>query len=752
MYNKESIAEINQYTSVVTLNDDMIVSFDGAGIKNLICDYDVLQEVLSYIDGTRRFYEIENIFLKRYDLEVIQQFLSTLLEENIIVEHKQEQKTNDSKIGNVVVLGDGRAAASLIRTCDSKLLKIRQSTIDSFADSDEAIDFIIIAAPHLDYKKIIHLNKTIVAKNIPFIPFYYNGKKLVLGPLVFPWKTPCLECCITHHVSSINKNSPKRIMDISDLHNLTFSYEIPASFTDVQIDYLSQLIGNEILKITINGAKFEFIQKEYLIEPQQFTFNEGDIKFYEPITSCACCHGMNKKYKPFTQSVVANKRSELTYNNIKYLTAGFRSATEEETYKLIEDSMKNMGLNIRIERAYYENPFESIIPVYHSYLDTNHVNKTPYLLSDQRSHGKGMSEKQAYFSAAFELFERLSANYYGEKEVYVASYDEVKDCCIDLECFSKQLVYRIDGFDTFDKKAPIDWVCGYSVISKKPKLIPASMAFLSAAVFKGHFSSSTSSGLSAGATLEDAILQGLFEVIEHDAWMIGQANPITLPIFDYQTSKNEVLKEKIQDIKKLGYNVMCRDYTNDCGIPVICTWITNPHDYINYASSGFGASLDVEIALERSVTEAIQSNVRFAPTYESKYMSYGIQEILDNTASLYGLYYFQTKDITENKAAKITSVHDYSFDKTKYKTVMDIIDEVYKRIQKPMPNSDIVFFDLSREAFGVKVVRSLIIGDIQRLNIPMTNISNRTFEFQKNMGYSNNTPKYTDLFMGKYPH
>ncbi|MGP1529434.1 MAG: hypothetical protein ACTTI3_03720 [Treponema sp.] len=89
MYNKESIVGINQYTSVVTLNDDMIVSFDGAGIKNLICDYDVLQEVLSYIDGTRRFYEIENIFLKRYDLEVIQQFLSTLLEENIIVEHKQ---------------------------------------------------------------------------------------------------------------------------------------------------------------------------------------------------------------------------------------------------------------------------------------------------------------------------------------------------------------------------------------------------------------------------------------------------------------------------------------------------------------------------------------------------------------------------------------------------------------------------------------------------------------------------------------
>ena len=83
---------------------------------------------------------------------------------------------------------------------------------------------------------------------------------------------------------------------------------------------------------------------------------------------------------------------------------------------------------------------------------------------------------------------------------------------------------------------------------------------------------------------------------------------------------------------------------------------------------------------------------------------------------------------------------------------MDIIDEVYKRIQKPMPNSDIVFFDLSREAFGVKVVRSLIIGDIQRLNTPMTNISNRTFEFQKNMGYSNYTPKYTDLFMGKYPH
>ena len=57
--------------------------------------------------------------------------------------------------------------------------------------------------------------------------------------------------------------------------------------------------------------------------------------------------------------------------------------------------------------------------------------------------------------------------------------------------------------------------------------------------FKGDYVPVGSSGLSAGAALEDAILQGLFEVIEHDAWCIGQSNKTKLPIIDYSTVKKE---------------------------------------------------------------------------------------------------------------------------------------------------------------------------------------------------------------------
>lgn len=162
-------------------------------------------------------------------------------------------------------------------------------------------------------------------------------------------------------------------------------------------------------------------------------------------------------------------------------------------------------------------------------------------------------------------------------------------------------------FDVFSEDMDVDWVIATSLSEETPILIPASMTFLTSTYFKGNFMPASSTGLAAGGTLKDAILQGIYEILEHDAWMIGQANTIKLPLVDIATSKNEDLKRKIDKIEQLGYKVVVRDYTNDIGIPVFRAWIVSLDDYTAYAFNGFGASYDPEIALERAITEAVQS-------------------------------------------------------------------------------------------------------------------------------------------------
>ena len=81
------------------------------------------------------------------------------------------------------------------------------------------------------------------------------------------------------------------------------------------------------------------------------------------------------------------------------------------------------------------------------------------------------------------------------------------------------------------------------------KVIPATMVFLSATNFRGKFVNATSSGLASGVVLVDAVLQGLLEIIKHDGWLIGQSNPVELPLIDYSTIANKKTLDVINKIE-----------------------------------------------------------------------------------------------------------------------------------------------------------------------------------------------------------
>ena len=188
--------------------------------------------------------------------------------------------------------------------------------------------------------------------------------------------------------------------------------------------------------------------------------------------------------------------------------------------------------------------------------------------------------------------------------------------------------------------------------------------------------------------------------------------------------------------------------TNDIGVPVIRAWISNQSNHTAYATSGFGASVSPELALERAVTEAVQSAVKqpLAPTVS--YAAPSMDDLVYNRNSLYGLYYFQQKDIKPSKEKQNMSKYIVP----EYETVKEILDDVVSRVKKAIPNCDIVFVNLTREKIGIPVVRVIITGDIQRLSLPLITISKRLYDFQRNMGYSDKVPEYEELYMGPYPH
>ena len=722
-------------------------------LKCINCDFDIFKRVLDKFSTPCSVNDIYQAFSDEgYSYDIVDNFINTLVYESILVEAK---KNTDIVPVTISVVGTGIIAQQFVKICETKNQKLNRIQFSDLLTSKKIkTDVIVMLEENLTVNDMLKFNAKLVDDNIPYITVRYDGAHLIAGPFVFPWKTTCLCCHYTHHIDLLQKTVPEEMNLNEHYPKLLFSKKIPEAFETCKIQDILHYVLADIMKINLRNATFKYINKEFFYSSDYDDNNTVREKEYRPISDCSCCHGMNKRYQKINtknQKDIVLPKSFLDYqsNDIKYQVGGFRSKTLEDTKNMLQQTLEKLDLGIEINLI-QDNPFKSVIPVYDSKLQTTHKNISPYFLEEQSSHGKGVNETQAYFSAAFELFERISSRYYGEKEIISGTAKELLKYIIDVNSIAKNIVNYSTPFDKFDVNQPVDWVWGQSLITKEMRLVPASMAFLTSAKFKGKFLGATSSGLASGATLNDAILQGLFELIEHDAWMIGQACTCRYPKIDYSTVRNENMIKLIKLIHDLNYKVVSRDYTNDIGIPAIRTWITNPNDYTVYSTNGFGASISAEMALERSLTEAIQAGFRVPREDVSNYAAAAMREITGNRNSLYGLYYFQQKDIAELPDDEIRSMDFYP--ESKYSDVDSVIKEVVNRLKKAIENLDIIIVNMTRDFFGIPVVRVIITGNIQVLNVPLISVSPRLFEFPVKMGYSNRALRYEELYMGNYPH
>ena len=375
-----------------------------------------------------------------------------------------------------------------------------------------------------------------------------------------------------------------------------------------------------------------------------------------------------------------------------------------------------------------------------------HKSQLPFIIPDMTNRGKGITDEQAYISAAFELFERISSMYYGDVEMVRATHEEVKALAINVKAYiGRTFLHGV--MDRFEKDKPVDWVWGYSLINHCPKLVPASMVFLTETKFFGQSSHTSSGGLSAGAVIEDAILQGLLEVVEHDSWMIWQANSITMPQIRNETIQVPHLAQIMRHLEESELRVIVRNYTTDISIPVFRTWIVNDRDYLDYATNGFGANLNPAIALERSISEAYQP-MRIRNTEEQlAYRKPGTRDFLNMYGSLYNLDHFNRVEILKDNPK-----FDYGlFSDQATRSVIGDIKKIISLIQRVVPDGDVVVVNLTKDEFNIPVVR-VVVEELQRVAEPLISGQRRLFKLPQKLGYRNNELTYKELYSGKYPH
>lgn len=237
--------------------------------------------------------------------------------------------------------------------------------------------------------------------------------------------------------------------------------------------------------------------------------------------------------------------------------------------------------------------------------------------------GKGLSPTQARVSCLAEAVERYACGWTGTEPRRLASYAELGDEAVDLKHtlgFSEGQYANRDALNkgadgmhlvpqVFDENKIIEWSPAWSLTHNAPRWLPTRYNYFNyqAPDVEGdhQFCFGDSNGCASGGTLEEAILQGMLELIERDAISIWWYNRLSMPAADLSGVDAKFLEAMHRYQNDHGLHLEVLDLTSNLGIPVV-TAISSRKSDGGAITLGFGAHLDPTVAATRALTELNQ--------------------------------------------------------------------------------------------------------------------------------------------------
>ena len=249
----------------------------------------------------------------------------------------------------------------------------------------------------------------------------------------------------------------------------------------------------------------------------------------------------------------------------------------------------------------------------------------------QRNGGKGRTMAQARASALCEALERHCGMWQGDELRRRGRLDALGEHALDpaewlgfsdaqYEAREAWNAAHVDHFlhvpPRFDPSREIDWTPAWSPRTGKSRLLPTALCYYGYPQTEHErFGWADSNGTAAGNCLEEAILQGLLELVERDAVGMWWYNRARRPAVELASFASPYL-DRVQEFHvELGRELWAIDLSADLGIPVFAavSRLLEPHlpdsgdpEGSEVIMFGFGAHLEARLALERAVTELHQ--------------------------------------------------------------------------------------------------------------------------------------------------
>jgi ribosomal protein S12 methylthiotransferase accessory factor len=457
--------------------------------------------------------------------------------------------------------------------------------------------------------ELARINRDSLAQRMPLLLVKPVGTRLWIGPLIIPGRTACWKC-----LESRLRGNREVETYVERKTGRPGPFPVARARLAVTEYQAYAMAALQLLRWLATGANPAIESRLLVTDVTAFSFGFHDI-IRRP--QCPDCGDPGLGLKPTQLAGFNGNGASRESQN------GVRSEPPEATFARLQHHISPFtGIVRSVTPSIWHGagPLRVYMAGHNFALKSDEL----YFLKDglrTHSSGKGRTDAQAKTSALCEALERYSGVFRGDEPRVLKSYEELGDDAVDprtLMLFSdtqyaerQKWLARRSRFQIvplpFNPKQRLEWTPVWSLTKKRNRYLPTSYLFYNYPTPPEHFYCwADSNGAAAGCTMEEAMLQGLLELVERDAVALWWYNRIRRPGADLHAFDDGFASEVKEFYKGHNRKVWVLDLTSDLGPPAFAAISRRVHGPTEDIMLGFGAHLDARIALNRAVTELNQ--------------------------------------------------------------------------------------------------------------------------------------------------
>lgn len=270
----------------------------------------------------------------------------------------------------------------------------------------------------------------------------------------------------------------------------------------------------------------------------------------------------------------------------------------EDTVRRFKDKLKKVNLDILKGTVRIDNK-RLDIPVYFSLCGKDAYN----IIGTKKQMGKGGTPNQAEASAVMELAERFSFFSFVKNphNFFTARFRDLKEKALPFDVIARSVHDQSSDLPAARKifeNLPLKWTWAYNLTRQEATLVP----------FDWFFAINEFNGPSAGNCVEEAISQGICEIVERHTSSIISRNQLKVPAIRIDSASDPLVVEMIGKYRNAGVKLFVSDFTLDTGIPTVGVLAYDPGTFPALGEIVWtaGTTPSPQKAFSRALTEVAQ--------------------------------------------------------------------------------------------------------------------------------------------------